>query len=361
MTRISDDVRELEMMAVVKDKEDVGFSYVKKTISTDLEPGEVLIKVITASFCGTDYHIYTYDKWAKSRLKLPYTVGHEFSGEIIKIASDVASVAVGDIVSAETHITCGVCEFCLRGEGHICQNTKVIGVDVDGCFAEYIKIPARNCFINEKHHNQLELSVQEPLGNAVHTMTHFPIEGKDVVVLGCGPIGIMAVDVSRAYQARKVIAIEINDFRRNLAKELGADHVINPLTEDVYEKVMEYTNGMGADVIGDFSGNKTAIETAFKYLKPGGGFAILGIPNDNISIDVTNDIVFKGARIYGVTGRRIYDTWYQVKDLIDNRKLHLDKIITHTFPLSKINEAAEIMGQKNCGKIVLFPGEVLNE
>lgn len=360
MTQLSDDVLELEMMAAVKDKEDVGFSYVKRTISTALEPGEVLIKVITASFCGTDYHLYTYDKWARHRIKIPYTVGHEFSGEIIKIAPDVTRVKVGDIVSAETHITCGECEFCLRGEGHICQNTKVIGLDIDGCFANYIKIPAKNCFVNEKHHDQLQLSVQEPLGNAVHTITHFPIENRDVVVLGCGPIGIMAVDVARAYGAKKVIAIEINDFRRNLAKDLGADHVINPLTEDVYEKVMAYTNGMGADVIGDFSGNKTAIETAFKYLKPGGGFAILGIPNDDICINVTDDIVFKGARIYGVTGRRIYDTWYQVKELIDNNRLHLDKIITHTFPLSRINEAAEIMGSKNCGKIVLFPGDEMN-
>ncbi|MBN2539949.1 MAG: L-threonine 3-dehydrogenase [Bacilli bacterium] len=344
------------MMAAVKDKEDVGFSYVKKTISTVLEPGEVLIKVITASFCGTDYHIYQYDKWSQSRLHLPYTVGHEFSGEIIKIASDVTNVKVGDIVSAETHITCGTCEFCLRGEAHICENTKVIGVDVDGCFADYVRIPAKNCFVNEKHHDQLQLSVQEPLGNAVHTITHFPIEGRDVVVLGCGPIGIMAVDVAKAYKARKVIAIEINEYRRNLAKELGADYIIDPLSEDVHAKVMEYTNGKGADVIGDFSGNKIAIETAFKYLKAGGGFAILGIPNDAICIDVTNDVVFHGIRIYGVTGRRINETWDKVKYLLNNNMLHLDKVITHTFPLSKINEAAEVMGSKNCGKIVLFPG-----
>nr|HPJ24183.1 alcohol dehydrogenase catalytic domain-containing protein [Bacillota bacterium] len=244
MTQLSDDVLELEMMAVVKDKEDIGFSYVKKTISTVLEPGEVLIKVITASFCGTDYHIYEYNKWARNRLKLPYTVGHEFSGEIIKIAKDVTRVKVGDIVSAETHIVCDECEFCLRGEGHVCQNTKVIGVDIDGCFARYVKIPAKNCFVNEKHHDQLQLSVQEPLGNAVHTIAHFPIENRDVVVLGCGPIGIMAVDVAKAYKAKKVIAIEVNEFRRNLAKELGADYVINPLTEDVRAKVMEYTNGM---------------------------------------------------------------------------------------------------------------------
>ena len=181
----------LTMMAVVKDKPERGFSYVKKTISTTLAPREVLVRVLTASFCGTDYHIYAWDNWAKNRRRLPLTVGHEFSGEIIKVGSDVSRVRVGDIISAETHIICGECEFCLRGEGHICKHTKIIGVDTDGCFAEYIRMPEANCFVNDKKRNRLHLSVQEPLGNAVHTMLHFPIKDKTVVILGCGPIGLM--------------------------------------------------------------------------------------------------------------------------------------------------------------------------
>ena len=350
-------LKQLEMMAVVKDRAEKGFSIVRKTISTVLEPGEVLIKVKSVSFCGTDSHIYNFDNWAKNRLKLPLTVGHEFCGEIIKIAEDVTRVKVGDIVSAETHIICNECEFCLRGEGHICENTKIIGVDTDGCFAEYLKIPAQNCFVNDKKNNLLHLSVQEPLGNAVHTVTHFPVENKTVVIVGCGPIGLMGVDVARAYKAKTVIAVEVNDFRRNLALELGATYVINPITEDTYRKVMEYTGGKGADVVCEFSGNKTAIEQAFKYLKAGGGMSMLGLPSENICLNISDDIVFKGAHVYGVVGRRIYDTWYQVKDLIDNNLLHLDKIITHQFPLSKINEAAEVMNNKNCGKIILIPGE----
>lgn len=359
MTKLPDNVKTLEMMAVVKDKPERGFSIVKKTISTDLEDDEVLVKVMTASFCGTDYHIYSYDNWAKNRLKLPLTVGHEFSGEVIKIGKNVTRVQLGDIVSAETHIVCGKCEFCQRGEGHICEKTKVIGVDIDGCFANYIKMPEANCFLNSKDINPLFLSVQEPLGNAVHTMSHFDIANKDVVVLGCGPIGLMAVDLCKAYGAKKVIAIEVKEFRRNLAKELGADVVINPLEEDVIEKVLSVTNGKGADVIGEFSGNKTAIEQAFKYIKSGGGLSMLGLPSQKIEIDLSNDVIYKGLSIYGVTGRRIYDTWYQVKELIDNHRLQLDKIITHTFPLSKINEAAEIMGNGNCGKIVLLPEDVI--
>ncbi len=355
------DKKMIEMMAVVKDQPKRGFSFAKKTLSTDLKENEVLVKVLTASFCGTDYHIYTYDDWAKGRLKLPLTVGHEFSGEIIKIGDAVTRVKVGDIVSAETHIICGTCEFCLRGEGHICENTKIIGVDTDGCFAKYIKMPADNCFVNSKDINPLHLSIQEPLGNAVHTMAHFDIKGKDVAIVGCGPIGLMGVDVAKAYGAKRVFAIEINEYRRNLAKKIGADVVINPLEEDVIETVLSLTDGRGVDVIGEFSGNKTAIEQSFKYLKMGGGLSLLGIPSEKITLDLANDIVFKGIHIYGVVGRKIYDTWYQVKELVESGKLHLDEIITHNLPLSSVNEAAEIMGSGNCGKIVLTPEEDIYE
>ena len=345
------------MNCVVKDKPEVGLTLTKKEIPSDLQDHEVLIKVNYTSICGTDYHIYQYDDWAKKRLKLPFTAGHEFSGEVVKMGKNVTRVKLGDIVSAETHIICEECEFCLRGEGHICENTEIIGVDTDGCFAEYVRIPAMNCFVNSKDADPIHLSVQEPLGNAVHTMCHFDIENKDVVVVGCGPIGLMAVNVAKAYKAKKIIAVEVNEYRLNKAKELGADVVINPIKEDIIARVLEETNGRGADVIGEFSGNKIAIEQAFKYLKAGGGLSMLGIPPQSINIDVANDIVFKGIRIYGVVGRKIYDTWHQVKELVDNNLLDFDKIITHVYPMSKIQEAMEIMGSGNSGKIVLKPGE----
>ncbi len=359
--KLDDNVKTLSMMAVVKDKPEKGFSFQKKTISTDLKPGEVLVKVLTTSFCGTDYHIYTYDDWAKGRLKLPLTVGHEFSGEIIKIAADVERVKVGDIVSAETHIICDTCEFCLRGEGHICENTEIIGVDTDGCFARYIKMPAANCFVNSKDVNPLHLSIQEPLGNAVHTIKHFGVENKSVAVVGCGPLGLMGVDVAKAYNAKQVIAIEVNEYRRVLAKKLGADLVINPLEEDVIQAVLDATDGRGVDVVAEFSGNKTAIEQAFKYIKAGGGMSLLGLPAEKITMDLANDIVFKGIHIYGVVGRLIYDTWYEVKRLIESGKLHLDDIITHQLRLQDVNEAAEIMGSGNCGKIVMMPEDDIRE
>jgi len=358
---MTEDTKTLKMMAVVKDRPEEGFTVVQKTISTDLNANQVLVKVMSASFCGTDYHIYKYDAWAQNRLKLPLTVGHEFSGKIIKIGSNVTKVKVGDNVSAETHIICGKCEFCLRGEGHICENTKIIGVDTDGCFANYIKMPEDNCFINSPNINPLHLSVQEPLGNAVHTVTHFDIFQKTVAIVGCGPIGLLGIDVAKAYGASKIIAIEVNEYRRNLAKELGADVIINPLEDDVIALVKKATNGKGVDVVCEFSGNKQAIEQAFKYVKAGGKMSMLGLPSKPIEINLADDVVFKGITIYGVVGRKIYGTWHQVKDLIDKNLLHLEKIITHQFPLKDINIAAKIMGSGNSGKIVLIPEDGLNE
>ncbi|MCF7923623.1 MAG: L-threonine 3-dehydrogenase [Candidatus Izimaplasma sp.] len=361
MKPLDKNIKELEMMAVLKNKPKKGFTYKKVKLSTNLKPSEVLIKINSVSFCGTDSHIYRYDHWAETHLNLPLIVGHEFTGEIIKLANNVKNLKIGDIVSAETHIICNECEFCLRGEGHICENTEIIGVDRDGCFASYIKIPAANCIVNNEVKDKRYLSVQEPLGNAVHTVTHFPVKAKTVVILGCGPIGLMGIDVARAYGAKKVIAIEVNQYRRDIAKSLNADYIINPLEEDVYEKVMDYTDGKGADVVCEFSGNISAIETAFKYIKKGGAISMLGLPNDTVEIDVANDIVFKGINIYGVVGRRIYQTWDKVKYLISNDLLHLDKIVTHQFPLNKIIEAAEVMESKNCGKIILIPGDEIDE
>ncbi len=351
------DTETLRMTAIVKDEPKEGFSIKKKTISTGLQQGEVLIKVQTASFCGTDYHLYAYDDWARQKLDLPLIVGHEFSGEVLKVADDVEGVRVGDIVSAETHIICGECEFCLRGEGHICENTEIIGVDTDGSFAGYVKIPAMNCFVNDENADPRHLSVQEPLGNAVHTMAHFPVKDRTVAIVGCGPLGLMGIDVAKAYGAKKIIGIEINPRRKAMAADLGADVVIDPKEEDVIERVLSETDGRGVDVVGEFSGNKSAIQQAFKYVKPGGGMSLLGIPAENIEVNLADDVVFKGIEIYGVVGRRIYDTWHEVRRLIDEGLLHLDKIITHTLPLKEANKAAEIMGSGDSGKILLTPEE----
>ena len=211
----------MQMTAVIKETSAKGCKVTTREIPNDIGPKEVLIKVLATSICGTDVHIYKWDRWSQRRVNPPYIMGHEFAGEVIKIGKDVSKVKLGDIVSSETHLVCGECEFCKRHEYHICENTKIIGVDTDGCFAEYIKMPEFNLIVNNKDIDPKYLSIQEPLGNAVHTMMHFDIEDKDVAIVGCGPIGLMGVNIAKALKSRKIIAIEVNPYRIELAKKLG--------------------------------------------------------------------------------------------------------------------------------------------
>ncbi len=312
---------------------------------------------MATSICGTDYHIYSWDKWSQNRIKPPLVAGHEFSGEVVEVYSDVNRIKVGDYVSAETHVVCGECEFCRTGRGHICQNTKILGVDIEGAFAEYVKIPADNAILNSKDVAPEYLSIQEPLGNAVHTVLSGEIIGKSIAVVGCGPIGLLAVNVAKASGARKIIAIEVNEYRLNLAKELGATVLINPLKEDVIKRVLEETDALGVDVVAEMSGNKIAIQNALKYIKLGGRMSMLGIPNDDVEINVADDIVFKGITINGIVGRQMYKTWDQVAGLIESGNLDLDKVVTHRFTFDEFEKGMELMKQGNCGKVILFPNK----
>ncbi len=342
------------MKAIIKSKAGTGLELTEKPIPTVGE-NDVLIKIIATSICGTDKHIYEWDAWSQNRIKPPLTVGHELAGEIVELGAKVKTLSIGDIVSVETHIVCGECEMCRTGQAHICQHTEIIGVDIDGAFAEYIAMPASNCLVNKTDIHPKYISILEPLGNAVHTLTHFDIVGKTVAIVGCGPIGLMAVNVAKALGAAKVIAIEVDEYRLHMAKGLGADVVINPLKEDVIKSVFAAT-GEGVDVVAEFSGNKHAIEAAFKYVKLGGKMSLLGIPSKNIEIDLAKDVVFKGISIYGVVGRLMYDTWYKVVGLIEANALDLDKIITHEFALEDFEKGFDLMREGNCGKIILFPG-----
>ncbi len=340
------------MKAYVKTHKEKGFTLMDVEIPQKLRSHEVLIKVLSVSLCGTDVHIYNYDTWAEGRIKPPLIIGHEFSGEVVKVGKEVSRVKVGDIVASETHIVCGKCSFCREGKGHICENTKIIGVDVDGAFAEYIRMPEDNLFVDTSGIDPGLLSVLEPLGNAVHTALHFDIVLKDVVVLGCGPIGLMAIDVLRCSGAAKIIAIETNETRLKLAKEMGAHVVINPLKEDVVARVMEETDNHGVDVVTEFAGNAKALELALDYTKKGGAISILGIFKDKVEFDI-NKVVFKGLHLYGVTGRRMYESWNQIDKLLKTKKLRLDKVVTHRLNFKEMDKAFQIMDEKNCGKVVI--------
>lgn len=342
------------MISLSKMKAGRGMELVHKAIPT-IEDHEILIQVKAASICGTDVHIYTWDAWAANRIKnLPQTMGHELAGIVVKVGSRVKRIQVGDHVSCETHIVCGECEFCRTGQGHICVNTQVLGVDRDGAFAEYIAVPADNAWVNDKNVPFEYSSIQEPLGNAVHTVLSGPVVGKSVAIVGVGPIGMLAVDVAKAAGARVVFAIDINDYRLDLARSIGADASIHSLREDVVKRVLDLTDGLGVDVVCEMSGNSIALNQALEFVKLGGRVSILGVPTKNVEIDVAKHIVFKGIQIHGITGRRMYDTWYQVKGLIESGKLHLKELVTHVLPYTAYEEAFSLMESGQCGKIVLM-------
>ena len=323
----------------------------------DIKDDEILVKVLAASICGTDVHIYDWNEWAQSRIKAPQVMGHELAGQVLKLGKNVTSIKIGDIVSAETHIICGTCEFCLSGQGHICQNTSILGVDRDGAFAQYIAIPAKNAWINDPKVDPAYLCVQEPLGNAIHTVTSGIVKNKTVAIVGVGPIGLMAVNVAKALGARMVIAVDINAYRLELSKSIGASLALNSLTDDVTKIILDATNGYGVDVVCEMSGAPKALHQAFTYLKKGGRLSILGLPDKPMTIDVANEIVFKGITIIGITGRHIMGTWQQGKELIDAGLLDLDKIVTHILPFEDFEHGFDLMHSGNCGKVVLRVGE----
>ena len=345
-----------QMKTISKLNAEFGATMIKRDIPV-IADDEILVKNLAVSICGTDVHIYEFNDWAKSRIHIPQILGHELAGQVVKIGKNVTSVKVGDIVSAETHIVCGTCEFCRTGRSHICLHTSIIGVDLDGAFAEYIAIPARNAWINDAHVDPAYLCIQEPLGNAIHTVLSGATQGKTIAVVGCGPIGIMAVDVAKALGAARVFAIDLNDYRLDLARKLGADASYNPSRCDVVTEILNQTDGLGVDVVCEMSGSSNAFNQALKYLKKGGRMSILGLPDAPFEIDVANDIVFKGITLNGITGRRIMETWQQGKDLINSGKLHLADIVTHILPFEDFKHGFELMHDGNCGKVVLRLGE----
>jgi len=343
-----------QMKAIVKDQRAPGAT-LKEVPIPQIKDQEVLIQVKATSICGTDLHIYTWDEWSQSRVKPPYVFGHEFAGIVVEKGHLVTNVEVGDHVSAETHIVCGHCPQCLTGQAHICANTKIIGVDRDGCFAEYVALPAENMWKNDPELSFDEASVQEPFGNAVHTVLAGDVVGKTVAVIGCGPIGIMAVGVAKAAGASQIIAFDLNDYRLNLAEKMGATRTVNSLHEDPLTIVRELTNGQGVDVVCEMSGHPVAMDQGFKMLTNGGRISILSLPVKPVTIDVTNDIVFKGITVQGITGRKMYQTWQQVSGLLGSGQVDLKPMITHHFPLEEFEKGFELMKAGICGKVILHP------
>ena len=353
------------MHAVVKRRREPGAGF-EDVDRPSVGRSEVLVQMKRTSICGTDVHIWDWNHWAQNRVKtLPIIFGHEFCGEVVEIGEGVTKVSVGDLVSAETHIVDGTCYQCRNDRMHICKNMKILGVDTDGVFAEYVRLPEMNAM---KLPDGVDISlgsVLEPLGNATFTVfgseCEDDIKGKNVVVAGCGPIGLMAIAVLKVLGAGKVIATELGseEVRLSLAKRLGADVVLDASmgTDRLVKTVMEHTDGNGVDVALEMSGAAPALKQVFQMLTPGGRVSILGLYNDPVALDINNAITFKSATVYGITGRRMFRTWDQMRELLknDDFKAKLTSIITHTLPIRDIEAGMELLRTKQAAKVSLEP------
>jgi threonine 3-dehydrogenase len=344
-----------KMKAVVKTAPARGAELTEIDIPTP-GPHDVLVKVLATSICGTDLHIYQWNKWAETRIKnLPQVMGHELCGEVVELGAQVTHIKKGDIISAETHIACGHCYLCHTGNAHICVHGKIFGVDVNGVFAEYAKVPAANAWILNKKIPRDYASVMEPLGNAIHTVLAGEINGNTVLITGCGPIGLMSIAVARICGATKIIATELNEYRMQLAKKVGADLVLNPQSESVPKKVLKETDGLGVDVVIEMSGNPTAIKQGFSSIRPGGRFSILGIPDKPMKIDWGKDIIFKYLTVQGINGRLMFSTWHKTSRFLSSGRLDLEPLITHRLRLEEFEKGMELMESGNCCKVLLYP------
>ena len=345
------------MMAVVKPEPRPG-AEIRDVALPRFGTTDVLVRVKLASVCGTDLHIYNWDTWAQNRIHPPLIPGHEFCGEVAAVGDEVTTVKEGDFVSAEMHIACGKCLQCRTGEAHICQHVKIIGVDADGAFAEYVRIPESNIWKIDPAIPAEYASVLDPLGNAVHTVLSGDIAAKTVAIVGCGPIGLFAIAVSRAVGAAQVFALEVNAYRRKIAREMKADLVLDPSKDDVKTMVMDATAGVGVDVMLEMSGHPDAIRTGFSILRRGGRVSLLGIPSRPVELNFADDIIFKGATILGINGRRMYQTWYQMQALLKAGKLDLRPAITDRISMRDFSKGMKRLKTGEASKILLYPDGV---
>jgi len=321
-------------------------------------PTDVLVRVKAASICGTDLHIYGWDRWSQGRIKPPVTLGHEFCGFVERAGEEVTAVKAGDYVSAEMHVNCGHCHQCRLGEAHICQNLRIIGIDQDGAFAEFVKIPAPNIWRLDPTIPEHYGAILDPLGNAVHTVLAGPIAGQTVLVTGCGPIGLMSIAVAKACGSSTVFATETNEHRRAMAKKMGADVALNPAVENAVAKILHETGGTGEDVLLEMSGNPTAIQQGFKALRAGGRASLLGIPTENVPLDLVNDVIFKGATVQGIYGRRMYETWVQMTALLKAERLNLEPLFGERSSLDKFENVFALLQGGLAGKVLLYPNGI---
>lgn len=312
---------------------------------------DLLIKIRKTAICGTDMHIYNWDDWSQKTIPVPMIVGHEYVGEVVGIGEEVSGFSVGDRVSGEGHITCGHCRNCRAGRRHLCRNTTGVGVNRQGAFADYLAIPAFNAFKIPDNISDDLAAIFDPFGNAVHTALSFDLVGEDVLITGAGPIGIMAAAVAQHVGARHVVITDINEYRLQLARDMGASRAVNVSHESLTDVMQELGMTEGFDVGLEMSGVPAAFRDMLAKMNHGGKIAMLGIPPGDVAID-WNQVIFKGLMIKGIYGREMFETWYKMTSLIQGG-LDLSPIITHQFNIDEFQQGFDTMGSGQSGKVIL--------
>lgn len=338
------------MKALVKSDSNPGVT-LSEVRCPELGPGEALVKVLRTGICGTDLHIVNWDPWARTHIKPPLIVGHEFTGEVVEVAPGVKTVHPGDFVSGEGHIVCERCRHCRAGQRHLCPNTEGIGVNRDGAFAEYISMPAGNLWRHPESINLDAAAIFDPFGNAVHTALQFPVHGEDVLVTGAGPIGIMAALVAQHAGARNVVITDVNPYRLDLARRLGAGLAVDVRTEDLADVRDELGMAEGFDIGMEMSGNQQAFQSMIDSMANGGRIAMLGLPTQEIAVDWSR-IVLSMLTIKGIYGREMFETWYQASVLVE-AGVDVSRVVTHRFGRSSYQEALDVAAGGECGKVII--------
>ena len=338
------------MKALVKAKPERGI-WMQDIPPPEVGHNDVLIRVNRSAICGTDIHIYQWDDWAQHTIPVPLAVGHEFSGTIVECGIEVRGFEPGDRVSAEGHITCGVCRNCRAGRRHLCMNTKGVGVNRPGAFAEFIAVPAFNVFKLPEAITDDMAAILDPFGNATHTALSFDLVGEDVLITGAGPIGIMAVAIARYAGARHIVITDVNDYRLDLARKMGASAALNVTHDSIDDTMQALGMEEGFDVGMEMSGNPTAFRDLLRTMHHGGKDALLGIPPDDTAIDWTQ-VIFKGLILKGIYGREMFETWYKMSSMLQSG-LNIEPVITHHFGIDEFEPAFELMESGQSGKVIL--------
>lgn len=339
------------MRALVKERPAKGLA-LKEVPVPRPGPGDVLIRVKRVGLCGTDAHIYMWNAWAAGRLKPPVIIGHEFAGEIVEMGPGVKGFQSGETVTAEGHLACGACPQCRTGNAHICRDVRIIGVDRDGAFADFIVMPAGNVWKIDPEISLDIAAIHDPLGNAFHAVMSADVRGRSVLVTGCGPIGLFCIGIAKASGASRIFASEVQPARIELAKMMGAHHALNPAGGDLEEAIRSQTDGLGVDVVLEMSGHPLAIHAAFRLVRDGGELCLLGLPDAEVSLDLARDLIFKGITVKGIIGRRMFDTWYAMRSYLRARLFDPSPVITHRFGIGDFERALAAI-QSGAGKVIL--------